>query len=182
MPLPKWELLNGDSAYCPTCGSRNTVFLFPAALAQAGAAHAATALDGEAACFDHPAKRAVAACQQCGRFVCQLCAVEFGAGVWCPSCVAARSGKARPATSETSRMLYDSWALLIPFVLLLIWPLTILSGPAVTALAIMKWRQPISLVRRNRWRFGVGLAAALAEAALWAWGIWYLVAKVRAGA
>jgi hypothetical protein len=177
MPLPKWELLKGNQATCTSCGSPNTVWLFPAALAQAAAAHAETAVDGEAACFDHPAKRAVAACQQCGRFVCQLCAVEFGAGVWCPTCVASSSGKARPAHSGTSRTLYDTWALLVPFVLMVFWPLTILSAPAVVALAIMKWKQPLSLVRRNRWRFVLGLALGLAQGGAWVWFIWYLVAK-----
>ena len=125
MPLPKWELPTGDAANCPSCGSRNTVRLFPAALAQTQASRAETALEGEGACFDHPAKRAVAACQQCGRFVCQLCAVQFGSGVWCPSCVAASSGKARQANSDTSRTLYDTWALATPFALLLVWPLTV---------------------------------------------------------
>ena len=182
MPLPKWELLHPDTAHCPSCGSRNTVRLFPAALAQGATAHAEAALDGEAACFDHPGKRAVSACQQCGRFVCQLCAVDWGAGVWCPSCLASRGGKARRPDFDASRMLYDTWALLIPFALLVIWPLTIFSAPAVAALAIMKWKQPISLVRRNRWRFGVGLAVALVQGGLWLWLLLYLVARVRPGA
>lgn len=182
MPLPKWELRNGEDAHCTSCGSRNVVRLFPAALARADAAHGAAALAGEAACFDHPGKRAVAACQQCGRFVCQLCAVQFGAGVWCPSCVAAGTGNARSVNSDTGRMLYDTWALAIPFALLALWPLSIFSAPAVLALAIMKWRQPISLVRRNRWRFGAGLAIALAQGGLWCWLIWYLVAKASKGA
>jgi hypothetical protein len=183
MPLPKWELLNGDTAACPSCGRTNTVRLFPAALAAgAAAANAETALDGEGACFDHPAKRAVAACQQCGRFVCQLCAVEFAGAVWCPSCVAASSGKARRANSDTSRTLWDTCALATPFALLIIWPLTILSAPAVVALAIMKWKQPISLVRRSRWRFAAGLAVALVQGGLWALLIWYMVAKSRRGA
>ncbi len=181
IPLPKWKLRNGEAANCPSCGSRNAVRLFPVALAQAAAAHGETALAGEAACFDHPGKRAVSACQQCGRFVCQLCAVEFGTGVWCPSCVAASSGKARSINSDTSRMLYDTWALSIPLLLLILWPLTIFSAPAVLALAIMKWKRPISLVRRNRWRFAAGLAIALVEGGLWCWLIWYLVAQARMG-
>jgi len=181
MPLPKWELRNGDAASCTSCGSRNTVRLFPVALAQGSAPHAETALDGEAACFDHPGKRAVAACQQCGRFVCQLCAVEFGGGVWCPSCVANPGAKTRPVNADTARMLYDTWALFIPFGLLVIWPLTVLSAPAVIALAIMKWKQPLSLVRRNRWRFGMGLAVALVQGGLWVWLIVYLIAKARSG-
>jgi hypothetical protein len=182
MPLPKWELLRGDSAGCLSCGSHNTVRLFPAALAQGAAAYAETALDGEAACFDHPGKRALSSCQQCGRFVCQLCAVQFGDAVWCPSCVAGSSGKARKANSDTSRTLYDTLALVIPIALLVIWPLTVLSAPAVLALAIMKWKQPISLVRPNRWRFVVGLALALMQGGLWIWGMWYLIAKARTGA
>jgi hypothetical protein len=182
MPLPKWELRNGDSAVCPSCGSRNGVRLYPAALAEGPVAHAETAMDGEAACFDHPGKRAVSACQQCGRFVCQLCAVEFGGGIWCPSCVAGSRGKARPANAGASRTLWDTWALTIPFALLVFWPATILSAPAVVALALMKWKQPISLVRRNRWRFVVGLAVALAQGGLWLWLGWYLVTRARRGA
>lgn len=182
MPLPKWELLNDESSTCTSCGSRNSVRLFPAALAQESAVRPETAAEGEAVCFDHPGKRAVASCGQCGRFVCRLCAVEFGDGVWCPSCVANASGKARQAKADTSRMLYDTWALAIPFALLIFWPLTVLSAPAVVALAIMKWKQPISLVRRNRWRFALGLLAAIAQAGAWVWFIWYAVAKARAGA
>jgi hypothetical protein len=181
MPLPKWELATSDVAICTSCWSRNTVKLFPAALARNSATRAESALDGEAACFDHPSKRAVAACAQCGRFVCQLCAVEFGAAVWCPSCVASSAGKAKVASAETSRTLYDTWALVTPFALLVVWPLTLLSAPAVVALAIMKWKQPISLIRRNRWRFLMGLLVALAQGGLWLWGIWYAVAKIRSG-
>jgi hypothetical protein len=182
MPLPKWELLSGNAASCTTCGSRNAVYLFPAALAQTAAERPEAAIAGEAACFDHPGKRAVASCRQCGRFLCQLCAVGFGSGVWCPSCVAASAGQARDANATTSVTLYDTWALAIPFALLIVWPLTLLSAPAVIALALMKWKQPISLVRRYRWRFALGLAAAIAEGGAWVWFIWYAVAKARSGA
>ena len=61
MPLPKWELLKADVASCPSCGSSNTVHLFPAALADAATVRSEAALEGEATCFDHPGKRAVAA-------------------------------------------------------------------------------------------------------------------------
>jgi hypothetical protein len=71
-------------------------------------ARPAAALDGQAACFDHAGKRAVAACNQCGRFVCDLCKVDFGGQVWCPSCVSAGSGAARAAHPDSSRVLYDS--------------------------------------------------------------------------
>ena len=34
--------------------------------------------EGESSCFYHPNKRAVVPCDQCGRFLCTLCRVDFG--------------------------------------------------------------------------------------------------------
>lgn len=178
MPLPKWELVNGDTAVCTLCGSTNTVRVFPAAFGTGNApARAESALEGEAACFDHPSKRAVAACRQCGRFVCHLCSVEFGGEVWCPSCVAAGAGKARPARAETSRTLYDSMALLVPLLAVLLYPLMIIAAPASLVLTVMKWRQPLSLVRRNRWRFVAAILLSLAELGFCAAVVYILVAR-----
>ncbi len=41
--------------------------------------------------------------------------------------------------------------------------------------------QPLSLVRRSRWRFVAGIAIGLAETGAWVWGILYMVARSRAG-
>ena len=177
MPLPKWELATGDTARCTACGSSNRVRIFPAALGGGDApVETQAALEGEAACFDHPSKRAVSACQQCGRFVCQLCAVEFADGVWCPSCVAAGAGKARPAKAETSRTLYDSVALILPLGAVLLYPFMVVAAPASLALTAMRWTQPLSLVRRNRWRFVAAILLSLAELALCGLAV-YLVAR-----
>src|SRR5579872_5668830 len=124
--LPAGVLARRDGAVCTRCGATNQVCVFPALLTSANApVQTEAALEGEAACFDHPSKKAVAACQQCGRFVCQLCAVEFGSATWCPSCVAAGAGQARSARQETSRTLYDSTALILPLISLVIYPFTI---------------------------------------------------------
>jgi hypothetical protein len=178
MPLPKWELATSEEAICTLCGSRNRVRVFPVTFAQQNApALPEGAAEGEAACFDHPNKKAVAACQQCGRFVCQLCAVQFGAETWCPSCVSTGTGKAKAANTETTRTLYDSVALTLPLASLIVWPLTILAAPATLALTLLKWRQPLSLVRRFRWRFVVGAAVAFVESGLWGWGLVYLLTQ-----
>jgi hypothetical protein len=163
MPLPKWELAKGDTTVCTSCGASNQVRIFPAAFRDDRHSATESALEGEAACYDHPSKRAVAACGQCGRFICQLCSVEFGEGVWCPSCVAARAGKARSVKLETSRTLYDSMALLLPMGAVLLYPFMVLAAPASLVLTVMKWRQPLSLVRRNRWRFAAAVLLSVAE-------------------
>jgi hypothetical protein len=182
MPLPDRALAIGDLALCGLCGTQNQVRVFPAALRPAAAVHPEAALDGEAACFDHPAKRAVAACRHCGRFVCQLCSVEFGEEIWCPSCVTARAGKAERANLETSRMLHDSIALSVPLMSLVIWPLTIVTGPGAVVYSVLKWRAPLSLVRRYRWRFVAAILIGLAEVSGWLLLIVYALTRARSGA
>src|SRR5262249_40205489 len=94
---------------------------------------------------------------------------------WCPSCIAAGAGAARDAKLETSRPLYDSLVLTLPLVSLIVWPFTLIAAPAALALGLLKWNQPISLVRRNRWRQVAGMLIALAEIAAWIWGALYLI-------
>ncbi len=168
MPLPKWELATGNTATCTLCGAPNEAHVFPAAFAPTNApATAEGALEGQAACYDHPSKRAVAACSQCGRFVCKLCSVEFGTDIWCPSCVAAGAGRAKSARQDTSRTLYDSTALIVPLVALIIYPLTLVAAPASLVLTAMRWKRPLSLVRRNRWRFLAAIVVSVGEIAGW---------------
>jgi hypothetical protein len=181
MPLPP-QSTEVDPPVCTLCGTENTVRAFPALQAAAAdASRPQAALDGEAACFDHPGKRAVASCRQCGRFVCGLCAVDFGEEVWCPTCVASRSGQAKAVNLEPSRPLYDSMVFSLPIVSLLVWPLTALTAPATLVLGVARWNRPLSLVRRNRWRMVVGMLIALGEICAWVWGIVYLVATLGAG-
>jgi hypothetical protein len=180
-PLPKWELASGGEAVCYSCGSANHVRVYPALFAQPAPAEAQIAAEGDAACFDHPGKRAVAACQQCGRFVCQLCAIEMHGGSWCPTCVAAGAGAARVARAEPSRTLFDSIALTLPLASIIMWPLTVFAGPSSVVLSLLKWRQPLSLVRRSRWRFVVAILLGLAETAGWCWLILYIVLQAKNG-
>ncbi len=181
-PLPLWELSSADAAMCTACGSRNTVRVFPALLAPPAApAIPESALDGEAACFDHPSKRAVAACHQCGRFVCQLCSVEFDGQVWCPNCIAGGKGRAKAVYLEPSRTLFDSIALTVPLASLIVWPLTIITGPGTVVFSAMTWKRPLSLVRKHRWRFVVAILIGLAQTIAWIWLVIYSWEHSRMG-
>jgi hypothetical protein len=177
MPLPKWELSRSNHAVCTSCGSENDVRVFPAILQTAAAAASELAVEGEAACFDHPTKRAVGSCRQCGRFMCAVCSVEFAGEVWCPSCIAAGAGQAREARLDTSRMLWDSVVFTLPLASLLVWPITFATGPAAVVLAIAKRRQPLSFVRRSRWRFWAGAILGLGETTAWVLVIAYLIGR-----
>jgi hypothetical protein len=181
MPLPRWGLDTSVETACLSCGSENIVRAFPAMFAELKVAAPEVALAGEAACFDHPGKRAVAACQQCGRFVCQLCSVELSGEVYCPSCIAAGAGRARAVNADAARTLYDSIALTLPVAsLMLMWPTTIAAAPAALVLSLSKWKQPLSLVRKSRWRFVVAIAIASLELLGWIALVGAIVYGVRA--
>jgi len=185
-PLPKWELAGQHAALCPECGASSVVRVFPALFyAPSGPVAAEAAAEGESTCFDHPAKRAVAACSRCGRFVCQLCAVEFKGTVWCPSCFTAGEHKPKTASEptgfENSRTLYDSTALIVATVPLLLWPFTAISAPIALFLAVRYWNRPLSLVRRWRWRSALAAALALCEIGGWILGIAYVALKAGTG-
>jgi len=167
---------------CTVCGSANVVKVFPAVFAPARTFPVEVALEGEAACFDHATRRAVAACQQCGRYVCRLCAVEFGAATLCPSCVASGAGQARLANPETSRSLFDSMALILPLASLLVYPFTLVAAPASLVLSVMKWKEPLSLVRHSRWRFVAAIVISLAEIVGWTMLVAYFVSGRFRGA
>jgi hypothetical protein len=174
MPLQTRQLAINGTADCTLCGAANHAWLFRAALTSAPLVNPEVALEGEATCYEHPDKRAIAACQRCGRFVCQFCSVEFGSEVLCPSCVA--GGNVPSARLNPSLTMFDSIALIVPLAALIIYPLTIIAAPASLVLSLLKWRQPISPVRRNRWRFVLAIVISLTMVGLWIWGITYFAA------
>jgi hypothetical protein len=57
------------------------------------------------------------------------------------------------------------------------WPFTFIAAPAGLTIGLAKWKQPISLVRVNRWRMILGLAVATAEIIGWIWVIVYLLTR-----
>jgi hypothetical protein len=176
MPLQTRQLAGSGTADCTLCGAANQAWLFPAALTSAPLVHPEIALEGEATCYEHSDKRAIGACQRCGRFVCQFCSVEFGTEVLCPTCVT--GGSVAAARLNPSLTMFDSVALIIPLASLIIYPFTIVAAPASLVLSLLKWKQPISPVRPNRWRFVLAIIISLIMIGLWIWGIIYFVALI----
>ena len=184
MPLQTRQLagsgmLSSGTADCTLCGAPNQAWIFHSALTSAPLVHPEIALEGEATCYEHPEKRAIGACQRCGRFVCQFCSVEFGSEVLCPTCLMQGSvtgGKVASARLNPSLTMFDSVALILPLATLIMYPFTVVAAPASLVLSVLKWKQPISPVRPNRWRFVLAIIISLIMIGLWTWGIIYLVA------
>lgn len=173
IPADDW---NREHAYCRHCRAPLTVLVFPALFPKAAPAlNNALLEEGEASCFYHPAKRAMVPCDQCGRFLCSLCQVEFLGQNWCPGCIEIRRQKGQLIALDARRPLYDNMVLtLAAFPSLLIWP-TIISAPMSLYLAAKFWRAPSSILPRTKIRFWIATLLAFLEIALWTWLVLFLI-------
>jgi len=148
---------------CSSCRADTRLWAFPALLQeQRGGLGEAVLVDDESSCFFHPDRRAVTPCDGCGRFLCALCDIEFNGRHLCSSCI--ESGAKRDTLPQLRREYtrYDAVALALAIYPVLIFYLTFFTAPITLYLVLRYWRTPISVLRRNRWRFvAAGLVAGL---------------------
>lgn len=155
---------------CTTCGDPLRVDMFKAFLKpmEGGLTGVPTHLQGQAECFNHPGKQAVAPCAACGRLLCALCRVDFQGRDFCLACMAAGRSAHTMTTLENQCVLYDSIALSLAF-----WPMlfilpTLFSAPAAIYVALRYWKRPISILPRSRFRYLLALLLAGGQLAGWA--------------
>ena len=171
--LPAALLNLSRLAPCPACGAEIMVAAFPVVLGGAVLGKTGEVLlsDEEASCFYHPARRAVAPCDQCGRFLCALCDVRIGHRHLCPGCIEAAGDRRRHTELDTHRVLYDNLALLTAALPLAVTPLITLY------LAARYWSAPSSLLRRTRPVWVAAVVLALGQIAFWCWLVFYVIAR-----
>src|ERR1043166_9643521 len=108
-PLEAGLWNRGAPARCPSCGQQVEAMVFPAVEhVRTGMLPDALLLDTEASCFFHPQSRAIAPCDQCGRFLCGLCDLDVDGRHWCPVCLLPPPGQKRTALLEPRRTMYDT--------------------------------------------------------------------------
>lgn len=158
---------------CRWCSGRFAGVLFPALFRAAAAGQAGEALadPAQSACFFHAGRRAVVACDACGRFLCALCDLPLGSGHLCPSCLdnpAARQRTAAMAPRQSSALLYDNVALaLAGLPMLVVWP-TLVTAPATLVVVWRYWNR-VQSARPRRAHLRFVLAALLALAQIGGW-------------
>ncbi len=162
---------------CPVCAVPLQVQVFPALFRQATAGRdgEAVLMETESACFYHPQKKAVLPCEGCGRFLCALCDCELHGQHFCPACLEVGRKKRKIKSLENERTLYDSIALALAVVPLVIFYLTFITAPAALYVAFRFWNAPRSLVHRSRIRLVLAIIFASLQIAGWVVGIYFLV-------
>jgi DNA-directed RNA polymerase subunit RPC12/RpoP len=149
---------------CPSCGAASRLAVFPAIFRNpAGPEPDPIAGETEASCFYHPRNRALAPCQECGRFLCSLCELGADGRRICPLCFAAGLRARSLQEFETRRTNYDTVALALATApLILIWPV-VFTAPASLFLVFKNWSSPRGILRRSRLRYYLAALVALAE-------------------
>ena len=162
-PLPASACNTPEPTACPSCHRTLQVEVFPAFLQPVPVARPAETLieEGISSCFYHEQKKAVIACDACGRFLCSLCDVELNGQHLCPSCLQSGRAKGKLATLETQRVLWDATALFLSLLPILV------TAPAALYCAIYSLFRPASLVPRTRLRAYVAMVLSVAQIAGW---------------
>lgn len=128
---------------------------------------AAVQVQGEAECFNHPGKQAVAACSACGRLLCSLCEIDIEGQTLCIHCLQSGREKQKITSLDNKRTLFDSLALNLAFwPLLFIFP-TLVTAPAAIYITLRYWKAPGSVLPRSRFRFVLAFVLALLQIAGW---------------
>lgn len=143
--------------------------VFPARFRKSGPGATAESrvVGNEAACFFHSGKKAARVCDNCGRFLCELCEVAFNDRRLCPVCLEAGKKKGKIKNLENHRILFDSMALYLAVApILLIW-VTVLTAPAAIFLAIRYWKAPGSVIPRTQLRRILALLIAAIQVGTW---------------
>lgn len=151
-PLPAEADALAALSACPGCGQELEVIPFPGLGRglRVGAAAEATSTPEDAACFQHPGKRAVVPCDGCGRFLCALCDLEIEGSHLCPTCLETGRRKGTVSVLERSRTRWDRIVTALTLLILVCGFAAPLSAIANTVITALQWRRPQSRVAPSR--------------------------------
>jgi hypothetical protein len=182
-PLPVDLFLAGRSCRCPACHSQVEAYVFPEFHRAASVrCQIHLAQEHEAVCYFHSRYRAKNHCANCGRFLCEICAINVGNRELCAECLA----QLRKQKNETGLIhyaaLFDNVSLFLvtaPVITIFFWFLTIFSAPVSLFLSFYYWSRQWNLLPRSRFRFVLAILFSLTLIGFWAFVIYYLATRRR---
>jgi len=160
---------------CGHCRGGLELEVFPAQWRRVQAGRAGERVTGEeAACFVHTDRRAEAACDSCGRFMCALCEVRVGEQRICVACLEGGRRAGRLAQVERSRTLFARIAVRVAVFGIFLGPFGPFAGLSAIVLAIVGLTRPPSLTGR-RYLGSAVLAFALGAVLTVGWSWWWVI-------
>lgn len=131
------------SVACTRCGANTNLWLFPALFKSSKSVDAQLLLDeGQSSCMNHPAKRAVAVCDGCGKFLCALCDVDWNGDHLCSACIAHRKQANPDNALRTEYIHYDRIVLALAIASIFLYFLGVIVAPAALYIGWRYWNEP----------------------------------------
>ena len=176
--LPVNLFVAGQPGQCPACRSQVEAYIFPE-FHKGSASRPAIRLaeSGQAVCYFHSRYRAMDPCENCGRFLCEICAISIGSRQLCAECLSKLRKQRDEAGLVQYAALFDNVALFLvtaPVVIFLFWFLTIFSAPVSLFLSFYYWSRQWNLLPRSRFRYGLAILLSLLLIGLWAFVLYYI--------
>ncbi|MGE9297363.1 MAG: GYF domain-containing protein [Puniceicoccales bacterium] len=170
MPLPDDPVVsNYGRSYAQV---EHHLHLYPAILRKEELVQGRAVLeDGEASCFYHPNFAATNVCDHSGRFICDLCSVDWEGGTVSLQALEEIKRGGKSDKLQGSRTMWDGIALALtalPLISVIFWFALIVTAPVALFICLWKYREgPTSITSRSRWRYLVaGILAVLEIAGL----------------
>ena len=178
--LDSYSWRDANSGSCRRCETEFEFIPFPALTASRTKIAPQTAeLAADSVCFFYAENRAEVICEGCGRLLCPVCVISFTGQKLCPACISAAK-KSDAVTVVRERILFESIALGLAVLPLLMWPVTLITAPAALGFVFYGWKKPASLVRgRSRTRFVVAALFALVQIGGWVALLIYFLTRHR---
>ncbi|HSI85126.1 MAG TPA: hypothetical protein VK970_15145 [Candidatus Methylacidiphilales bacterium] len=102
-----------DPVPCARCATPLQAYVFEAQYRGVSGPRTEIAQDEESTCFYHPDKRADLCCDNCGRFICSLCEIDFESQHICPGCLNSAPTKTIKTSLKNEGVNYDWFACLL---------------------------------------------------------------------
>ncbi|MCI0606204.1 hypothetical protein L0156_24725 [bacterium] len=96
----------------------------------------------------------------------------------CPPCIESGKQKGRIKTLENRRTLYDSIALSLSILPLLIFYFTIITAPIAIYMVFRYWNAPTSILHRTKWRMVVALIFSASQLVGWGLLAYFLISRL----
>ncbi|MBD3420646.1 MAG: hypothetical protein GF398_11065 [Chitinivibrionales bacterium] len=157
---------------CRQCSTRMQVTVFPAFYRKPQVVSAQKVVEAsqEAACYHHADKRAVVACDSCGKFLCSLCEIEIDKHRLCPDCLSREKMDGDNKNLQTGNVLYDKIALVLalyPLLLIFAAYFTVITAPIALFITLRYWKKQRSIVPRSSIRFAIAFLLSVLEIIGW---------------
>ncbi len=178
-PQPGSAFNTGQLVPCISFSSPLLINVFPALLRKFAPSSAGDAVmqEGESSCFYHPQKKAVIPCENCGRFLCGLCDCVLNGRHFCPSCLEGGRKTGKIKNLQNERMLYDSLALSLAILPMIVFYLTFITAPAALYLAIRHWNSPRSIVHGTKTRLVLAILFSSLQIIGWVLIVYFIFTR-----